>query len=317
MTDMVKVSLILPVYNVEGYLRECLDSCIKQTLDDIEIICVDDGSTDGSLKILEEYAERDKKIQIIKRENGGLSAARNTGLRAASGEWIMFLDTDDYLEPCACERVYSEAMEHSPDIIIFGTNIFPTDPEPTKWHRSVLHIKSRLYTKATPDLIFKEDGAKPFVWRQSFSRELLSTTGVMFDEDVRYGEDIVFQFRIFPRARSVSFISDRLYNYRWYREGSLMASFGTDPSLKLERHLALSDIILGAWREMGLGKKYALKLLKWFCQFVIYDLVHKDVGDKAEYARRAREIIKKYSLDKVSWRLMLRTALLYRRFMRI
>lgn len=314
---MVKVSLILPVYNVEEYLRECLDSCINQTLDDIEIICVDDGSTDGSLKILAEYAERDKRIHIIRRENGGLSAARNTGLGAASGEWIMFLDTDDYLEPVACRRVLSEAESAPWDIIVYGTNIFPSEPEPTKWHRSVLHIKNRRYTKATPDIIFKEEGAKPFVWRQAFSREFLRTSGVMFDEDVRYGEDIVFQFRIFPHARRVSFIADRLYNYRWYREGSLMASFGSDPSLKLERHLALADIILGAWCEMGLGEKYALELLKWFCQFVIYDLVYREVGEKAEYARRAREIIKKYGLDGVSRRLMFRTALLYRRFMRI
>ena len=314
---MVKVSLILPVYNVEEYLRECLDSCINQTLGQIEIICIDDGSTDGSAKILAEYADSDKRIRIIAQPNSGLSAARNSGLRVARGEWIMFLDTDDYLEPKACERIYREATSSLCDIIVFGTNIFPIEPKPTKWHSSVLHIRGRRYPNATPDIIFKEAGAKPFVWRQAFSAELLRTSGVMFDEDVRYGEDIVFQFKIFPHAKRVSFISDRLYNYRWYRQGSLMASFGQDLSLKLERHLALADIILGAWENMGLLEKYSLELLKWFCQFVLYDLVNSKIEGRAEFAKRARDIIRKYGLDRVSRKLIFRTAFLYWRFSRI
>ncbi len=317
MTDRIKISVVVPVYNVEGYLRECMDSCINQTLPDIEIICVDDGSTDGSAKILEEYRASDERVRVIRKANGGLSSARNAGMKEARGEWIIFLDSDDYLSTTACERIWKEAESAMWDIIVYGTNIFPTDPKPTKWHRSVLHIKTRRYHRATPALIFREPGAKPFVWRQAFSASLLRTSGVVFDEDVRYGEDIVFQFKIFPHAKRVSFISDRLYNYRWYRTGSLMASYGSSPSFKLERHLALADIILGAWCEMGLGEKYAPELLKWFCQFVVYDLVHGDLDRRAEYAEMARAIIKKYSLEKASGRLMFRTALLYWSFERL
>lgn len=129
-----KFSIIIPVYNVENYLSECLDSVIKQTIMDLEIICVNDGTKDHSREILEEYQKQDARIQIIDKVNGGLSSARNAGLAAATGEYILFLDSDDYLEQSACERILYEILEHHPDIIVFGTHIFPYYPWPTEWH---------------------------------------------------------------------------------------------------------------------------------------------------------------------------------------
>ena len=96
---MVKVSVIIPVYNVEPYLKQCMDSVVGQTLKDIEIICVDDGSTDGSLDILREYAAEDNRIQIIEQKNAGAGAARNNGMRHATGKYLSFLDSDDFFEP--------------------------------------------------------------------------------------------------------------------------------------------------------------------------------------------------------------------------
>ena len=94
---MPKISVIIPVYNVEKYLRECLDSLLNQTFKDIEIICVNDGSTDGSLNILNEYASKDSRFIIINQNNQGLSAARNNGLNVAKGDYVAFLDSDDYI----------------------------------------------------------------------------------------------------------------------------------------------------------------------------------------------------------------------------
>ena len=96
---MAKVSVIIPVYNVEPYLKQCMDSVVGQTLKDIEIICVDDGSTDGSLDILKEYATEDSRIQIIEQKNAGAGAARNNGMRHATGKYLSFLDSDDFFEP--------------------------------------------------------------------------------------------------------------------------------------------------------------------------------------------------------------------------
>ncbi len=118
------VSIVIPVYNVELWLAECLDSAIRQTLQDIEIICVNDGSTDKSGTILQTYATRDTRIKIINQENAGLSAARNTGMDTASGKYIYFLDSDDMIVPDAIKKLYELAEKNSLDQIIFTASVF-------------------------------------------------------------------------------------------------------------------------------------------------------------------------------------------------
>ena len=114
-----KISVIIPVYNVEDYLEECLDSIINQTFKDLEIICINDGSQDNSLNILEEYAEKDNRIKIITTKNQGLSAARNRGLENITGDYVYFIDSDDYLELTAFEELYAVSEEKSLDLIHF------------------------------------------------------------------------------------------------------------------------------------------------------------------------------------------------------
>ena len=119
---MYKLSVIIPVYNVENYLRECLDSIINQTVKDIEIICVDDGSTDSSPDILKEYQNKDSRIRIITKENGGQASARNLGIKEAQGEYIVFIDSDDFIESEMLENLLFKVSEYSkhviPDIVL-------------------------------------------------------------------------------------------------------------------------------------------------------------------------------------------------------
>ena len=116
-----KISIIIPVYNVEKYLRECLDSCVNQTLKDIEIICVDDASPDNSIKILEEYSQKDSRIKILRHEkNRNLGAARNTGLANATGEYIWFVDSDDYIDTKACQILYDAIKEFDVNMLCFS-----------------------------------------------------------------------------------------------------------------------------------------------------------------------------------------------------
>ena len=116
-----KISIIIPVYNVEKYLRECLDSCINQTLEDIEIICVDDCSTDNSYKILEEYQQKDSRIKVFKQEtNRKQGAARNRGLEIATGEYIWFVDSDDYIDTKACQILYDTIKKFDVDMLCFS-----------------------------------------------------------------------------------------------------------------------------------------------------------------------------------------------------
>lgn len=124
MVKRPKVSVILPIYNVENYLSRCLESLMNQTLLDIEIIGVNDGSKDRSADILRQYMALDSRIQMIDKENGGTASARNAGLDAAAGEMIFFLDPDDYVAKNACERIYEEHLNCGADIVIFGSTPF-------------------------------------------------------------------------------------------------------------------------------------------------------------------------------------------------
>lgn len=116
-----KISIIIPVYNTESYLRQCLDSVSNQTLKDIEIICMDDGSKDNSLDLLREYERNDKRFKVLIQENQGLGVARNKCLNEASGEYIMFLDSDDWLDLDACRTLYETAKNNELDILMFLT----------------------------------------------------------------------------------------------------------------------------------------------------------------------------------------------------
>lgn len=116
---MPKLSVIIPVYNDQKYLNQCLDSVINQTLKDIEIICVDDGSTDDSLKILQEYQAKDSRVKVISQENGGAGKARNTGLAIAGGKYLSFLDSDDFFEPTMLEESYNKLEESGVDFVVF------------------------------------------------------------------------------------------------------------------------------------------------------------------------------------------------------
>ena len=124
---MPLVSVIIPVYNVEQYLRQCIDSVRALTLFDIEIICVNDSSTDGSLKILEEYAQKDERIKVVTQPNGGAGAARNRGLSMASGKYLSFLDSDDFFEPEMLELAYQKAEEDKADFVVFNSDQYYTD----------------------------------------------------------------------------------------------------------------------------------------------------------------------------------------------
>lgn len=126
-----KVSIIIPVYNVEPFLARCLDSVVGQTLRGIEIICVDDGSPDRSIDILNRYAAQDDRIRVISQENRGLGGARNRGFDAATGEFILFVDSDDWIDPAYCERLYEAAREAEADIAC--ASMLKIRPSYSKW----------------------------------------------------------------------------------------------------------------------------------------------------------------------------------------
>lgn len=307
MNSNVKISIIIPVYNVAEYLPRCIESCIQQTLYDIEIICVNDGSTDNSLELLHSYEKIDPRLVVIDQENRGLSAARNAGLRVADGTWIMFLDSDDFYSSDACERVWLESLEAPTEILTFGTNIFPAYPAAESWYEWTLNTATNRYWGFNEKILFDNPHAKPFVWRQAFSSSFLRKHGLEFAENIRYGEDIIFQMEAFPQAKYIAFISDKLYNYRWCREDSLMNTQVKDPDSRIEKHLSVVEEIFAYWAKKNWFEKYGRKYLEWVIEYLVPDLRSRDVTNTHEYAQRLNTLLDLYGLKKYKRGLRLET----------
>ena len=167
-----KVSVIIPVYNVEEYLRECLDSVVNQTLKEIEIICVDDGSTDNSLEILKEYTKKDNRITVITQQNLHAGVARNAGLAVARGEYLSFLDSDDFFELNMLEDMYNKGKNENIDIIICGNDLFDTKEKTykkqiinPKWINKIVNfedLKDELFIVT-----------RPIAWNKIIKRKLI------------------------------------------------------------------------------------------------------------------------------------------------
>ena len=219
MIDTPKVSVIIPVYNVEPYLHECLDSVVNQTLRDIEIICVNDGSTDNSGAILAEYAARDERIIVITQENRGLSAARNVGMDAAKGKYIYFIDSDDYIDLDALEVLYNRAEELKLDMLFFDFVYFYDGVEPEPWSFQREEYNG---TYSGIELLkkFRDEGTYwVTVWAYLIRREFLQNSGVRYVDGMLH-EDMIFTPLLMMKACRVSHLG-RVFYHRRVRPNSI------------------------------------------------------------------------------------------------
>lgn len=216
--DEKKVSLIIPIYNVELYLRECLESAINQTLEDIEIICINDGSPDNSLEIVEEYAARDNRIKIINQSNQGLSDARNAGMKVADGKYISFLDGDDYLKKDALETLYNLAERENLDHIIFEAEVFYDEFVPLNdtWTSYYMHKNHYGQIKSGKECFYDLVINKDYVYgaQLRFSlRSRLEEKKILFKSHMIH-EDNLFTFINDFSAERAMILDEKLYMMR-------------------------------------------------------------------------------------------------------
>lgn len=204
---MPKFSIIIPVYNVASYLRDCLDSVLAQACADWEAVCVNDGSTDQSLSILKEYTAKDKRIRIIDQPNGGLSAARNVGLKAAKGEYVFFLDGDDWIVPDALEKLNQQIAGQ--DMIVYSGRQHATYASGMEYYNANALLPHKI----------------PFVCAvlRIYKRTFLQAYNLWFTKGI-YHEDNLFTPIACYYAGKVTVIPDELYVYR-IRENSIMTTF--------------------------------------------------------------------------------------------
>ena len=256
-----KVSVIIPVYNVEAYLRQCLDSVIKQTLEEIEIICVDDGSTDNSLEILKEYAAKDKRITILKQQNLRACVARNAGLSVARGKYVHFLDSDDMVVNTIYQEMLYQLSTNDADMGVFSWSLLVNDSEQrhNEQYRTIKIQGFQSLNNTNKSLINVE------VWNKLFKREYIAKYNIFFPNTV-YGEDASFVAQYIFIANTIFGSNSPLYIYR-VRPNSLM---GNILNTSIDSYKAISYTLKFLYALPGKGlqenKYYLDKLnnsIKW------------------------------------------------------
>ncbi|MDR3671511.1 MAG: glycosyltransferase [Holophaga sp.] len=218
-----KLSVIVPVYNVAEYLPQCLESLAAQTLRDMEVILVNDGSTDGSAGILRDYLARDPRFRLVERPNGGYSAARNTGLGEVRGEYVGFVDADDWVEPDMFEHLLALAEAQDAEIAQSGFSFYLEQegravPRDNSWIPPLLRRSGGALDGA--EAILLEDIA---IWKKIYRRSLLERGGLTFDERMPMGEDVPFHLSALCLARKIAASDRPLYHYRKQRPGQQTA----------------------------------------------------------------------------------------------
>lgn len=212
MNEMPRISVIVPVYRVEKYLPQCLDSIVGQSYKDLEIILIDDGSPDKCGEICDEYAVRDERIMVIHKENSGLSAARNDGIDRAAGDWIAFVDSDDWCEPDYYEKLLEAAGENAPDVIIAGGYY----KEYHQKRKEVRHFNEACFYKDKEHLEDLRAQITVFglPWDKLYRASFLKENGFRYDASVRACEDFLFNFQVFDKAGCVGLVPAIGYHYR-------------------------------------------------------------------------------------------------------
>lgn len=213
----IKISIIATFYNLEDYVKKCIDSLTQQTLKDIEIICVNDGSTDNTIKILQELAEQDNRIKIIDKKNEGVSIARNTGIQAASGDYIMFVDGDDYLELNACEILYQKAIETNVDIVTFQFTYKWTNKsvKDKKFKNSPYYYETKSYPYLFSDKL-KEiyKSINPGIcWDKLYDKNFIISNKIFFPKELTHNEDTVFILKVLLHNPKIFITNYYLYNH--------------------------------------------------------------------------------------------------------
>ncbi len=217
---MIGVSIIIPIYNVEKYITECLESALNQTFSFYEIICINDGSTDHSMEIVEKYANQYNKIKIVNSsQNRGQSVARNLGVNKAKGKYILFLDSDDMIRPETLSELFFCAEKYSLDEIFFNMDrLYGTDIKPERNPQELIEYKGIFTGQEMFSLFIKADMSRMVVWRQFYRKKFLQDSQICFYEGIIH-EDILYYFLSSMKAERVMNINKSFYIYR-QREGS-------------------------------------------------------------------------------------------------
>lgn len=246
---MAKVSIVIPIYNVEKYLRQCLDSVVNQTLKDIEIICVNDGSKDSSLAIIKEYAAKDERVRIIDKSNSGYGHSMNRGFDMATGEYIGIIESDDYADPDMFEKLYKCAKDNDLDVAKAGFYYYYSIPKEVSTPEPIAapRMCKRVFCPTELDTLDKVTSffnIKPTIWSAIYRRDFIRENGIRFNETPGASyQDLSFTFKVWATAKRVKLLHECFVHYRQDNEASSINSPGKvycvyDEYCEIDRFLA-------------------------------------------------------------------------------
>lgn len=269
-----KVSIIVPVYNTEGLLGRCLDRLVGQTYSNIEVICVDDGSTDGSLEVLRSYAGKDERIKVVSQANAGAGAARNKGLDLATGEYVMFCDSDDFYEPQMCELMVKAMVHKNVDLVTCDFKVVSEDGGYSRDEEN--NIRPDLFGYHSLKDAEKKKRVNSNLWNKVFKREIIERYHLRLSDSIKVAEDWCFFIPYICVIRNLYGLDQCLYNYQM-RQNSLMSVAYSNKDDLFDRMTAdriITDklVEIGALEanfEYWIGMSF--KGLNWLCHIATHE----------------------------------------------
>ena len=298
----IKVSVIIPIYNACRYIRPTLDSVISQTLTDIEIICVDDGSTDTSLDMVKIYQKMDNRIRIITKTNGGPALARNNGLARARGEYLAFLDADDFYEIDMLEKMYTRAKVDDLDIVIGKYDIY--NNKKARFQQTVESDFGSIYDGGVvvskneyPDCILQSTTGA--AWNKLFKRSFIEAHGITFLPDVTVFEDVYFTVAALAFAEKVAKIEDVVAHHRIYSAQSRTKFFAKNYHQVPEAFIRIKEFLMrgGMYQPLSNGFLnlsasrcyHSFNLLKSDAKEKFFNILHEEYCDKLGWSEHIAE----------------------------
>lgn len=278
-----KISIIVPVYNVEKYLQRCVDSILNQDFQDFELILVDDGSTDCCLQICEEYREKDDRVVVLHKENGGLSSARNAGLNIARGEYIGFVDSDDWIEIGTFHNLYQFGLKNNLDIIIFGMQLVNELGIKKKYcsvEKNQLYDRETAFYEMVCNVRFREEACNKFYKKELF-------TNIQYPVG-RIHEDTFTTYRLMEKADRIGYYKGIFYNY-FQRSNSIMGN--AKVSYNIDRIESIQEVMECVKKYPRVYQDGIYNLLSSACSNL--ERVLEDEGEKKKvYLNQVRQLFK-------------------------
>lgn len=292
-----KVSIIVPIYNVETYLHKCIDSILSQTFKDFELILVDDGSTDNCGKICDQYAQQDARVVVIHKKNGGVSSARNNGIELAKGEYIAFVDPDDVIEQNMYEVLVHYSIKHNAEMVVCQYTLIDEANGSTKvpqvWEQVDCVIDNKtIINKIIPNLLVNNTFSLVPCYNKLYKKTVFDNYYIRFDENKSYGEDRCLNYALLPLIKSLVFIDQPLYVYIRHQRDSLSRVFREDYYTYI---LEDKDFLIDICKKCNLKQYIDTVSMLSTTNILLY--VQNVVNQNGITANRKREILSKIIND--------------------